>query len=87
MRNEVEEKRLLMSGEVESWLQRHVPGYGGPSRLQKFGFGQSNPTFRLSAKSGAYVLRRRAVLGFHATLEAPGLADAWHMSTSVIYVI
>jgi aminoglycoside phosphotransferase (APT) family kinase protein len=37
----------------------HVAGYDGGGTLQKFGFGQSNPTYRLRARSGQYVLRRK----------------------------
>ncbi|WP_236616905.1 phosphotransferase [Sphingobium lactosutens] len=48
-----------MSERLDTWLQANVAGYEGPARLDKFGFGQSNPTFRLSAKSGEYVLRRK----------------------------
>jgi len=44
---------------VEAWLTAHVDGYRGPGVLQKFGFGQSNPTYRLRAASGDYVLRRK----------------------------
>ena len=44
---------------VETWLARAVPGYRGPGILRKFGFGQSNPTYRLRARSGDYVLRRK----------------------------
>ena len=41
------------------WLQQSVPGFTGPGQLTKFAFGQSNPTYRLSAASGEYVLRRK----------------------------
>ncbi len=44
---------------LEPWLAEHVPGYRGPSRLLPFEGGQSNPTFRLDAASGRYVLRRK----------------------------
>jgi aminoglycoside phosphotransferase (APT) family kinase protein len=44
---------------VEAWLATHIHGYQGPGVLQKFGFGQSNPTYRLRAASGDYVLRRK----------------------------
>lgn len=44
---------------AETWLTEHVPGYIGPGRITKFGFGQSNPTYRLDAASGTYVLRRK----------------------------
>ena len=46
---------------LESWLAEHVPGYRGPSNLVPFEGGQSNPTFRLDAASGRYVLRRKPV--------------------------
>ncbi|MBB4631975.1 phosphotransferase [Sphingosinicella soli] len=48
-----------LSPAAEAWLERHVDGYSGPGVLTKFGFGQSNPTFRLSTASGDYVLRRK----------------------------
>jgi aminoglycoside phosphotransferase (APT) family kinase protein len=50
---------VRLSREAEQWLTRHVSGYEGPGLLKKFGFGQSNPTYRLRAPSGDYVLRRK----------------------------
>lgn len=44
---------------LEAWLQQNVEGYRGPCTLRKFAFGQSNPTFRISATSAEYVLRRK----------------------------
>ncbi len=44
---------------VEGWLTRHLPGFRGPLSAEKFAGGQSNPTFRLEAASGSYVLRRK----------------------------
>ncbi len=44
---------------LEPWLAKHVPGYRGPAHLVPFEGGQSNPTFRLEAPSGRYVLRRK----------------------------
>ena len=44
---------------LESWLARNVHGYAGPAAAEKFADGQSNPTYRLTAKSGTYVLRRK----------------------------
>lgn len=44
---------------VARYLETHVPGFEGPVRVEKFPGGQSNPTFRLSARSGTYVLRRQ----------------------------
>lgn len=42
-----------------SWLRENLAGFAGPVRAEKFNRGQSNPTFRLSAASGDYVLRRK----------------------------
>ncbi|WP_300585274.1 phosphotransferase family protein [Marivita sp.] len=44
---------------VETWMAAHVPGFRGPISVEKFATGQSNPTFKLTAASGAYVLRRK----------------------------
>lgn len=44
---------------VAAWMERHVPGFVGPVSAEKFAVGQSNPTFRLTAASGDYVLRRK----------------------------
>lgn len=46
-------------GGLEGWLAAHVAGYAGPCRINRFEGGQSNPTFRLDAASGSYVLRRK----------------------------
>lgn len=40
-------------------MTAQVPGFRGPIQAEKFATGQSNPTFKLSAPSGAYVLRRK----------------------------
>ena len=42
-------------------MRENVPGYIGPLQLEKFEGGQSNPTFKLVARSGNYVLRRKPV--------------------------
>ena len=44
---------------LTAWLASHVPGFRGPVTAHKFPGGQSNPTYRLDAASGAYVLRRK----------------------------
>lgn len=41
------------------WLTANVAGFTGPFSLTKFPSGQSNPTYRISAASGDYVLRRK----------------------------
>lgn len=39
------------------YLEANVDGFIGPIILEKFSGGQSNPTFKVTAKSGVYVLR------------------------------
>jgi aminoglycoside phosphotransferase (APT) family kinase protein len=48
--------------DVESlgrWLEANVEGFQGPFELTKFPSGQSNPTYRIRAASGDYVMRRK----------------------------
>ena len=42
-----------------AFLETRVPGFGGLRNVVKFGTGQSNPTYRLEAESGTYVLRSK----------------------------
>ena len=42
-----------------AWLEGNVEGFLGPFELTKFPSGQSNPTYKISAASGEYVLRRK----------------------------
>jgi len=42
-----------------AWLEANVEGFRGPFTLEKFAWGQSNPTYRITAVSGDYVLRRK----------------------------
>jgi aminoglycoside phosphotransferase (APT) family kinase protein len=49
----------LDSAALTAWLEQHVAGFRGPIALTKFEGGQSNPTYRLDAASGPYVLRRK----------------------------
>ena len=44
---------------LERWLAAHVAGYRGPLQVERFAGGQSNPTYRLTAASGRYVLRKK----------------------------
>ncbi len=53
MSNGLDETRLV------PWLEEHVPGFAGFEALNKFGDGQSNPTYKVMAKSGSYVLRAK----------------------------
>lgn len=49
----------VLPARVDAWLALHVPDYEGPGTLHKFGFGQSNPTFRLQTPTRNFVLRRK----------------------------
>ena len=51
--NEIDEESL------GRWLEAYVEGFNGPYELKKFPSGQSNPTYRVTAASGEYVLRRK----------------------------
>ena len=42
-----------------AWLQGNVEGFSAPFKLTKFPSGQSNPTYKITAASGEYVLRRK----------------------------
>ena len=41
------------------WLEANVGGFARPFELVKFPSGQSNPTYKITAASGEYVLRRK----------------------------
>lgn len=49
----------LDEGRLAEWMQANVDGFEGPLHLTKFKGGQSNPTYKVEAKSGNYVLRRK----------------------------
>jgi aminoglycoside phosphotransferase (APT) family kinase protein len=49
----------LPTDALAAWLEAHVAGFRGPLTATKFPGGQSNPTYRIEAASGAYVLRRK----------------------------
>ena len=49
----------LVLDRVERFLGDRVAGFRGPLTAERFAGGQSNPTYRLRAASGDYVLRRK----------------------------
>jgi aminoglycoside phosphotransferase (APT) family kinase protein len=51
--------QLIDEASLGAWLEANVEGFAGPSTLTKFPSGQSNPTYKISAVSGEYVLRRK----------------------------
>jgi len=50
---------MLDEAVLAGYLEANVPGFKGPLNARKFPGGQSNPTFRIEADSGTYVLRRQ----------------------------
>jgi len=44
---------------LEGWMRDHIGGFPGPLAAEQFEGGQSNPTYKLLAGSGCYVLRRK----------------------------
>ena len=74
---------------VERYLSAHVPGFCGPLTAEKFGVGQSNPTFRLDSPSGTLVLRRERFLserlpGFRGPLTAEKTATGQSNPTFIL---
>ena len=55
----VPEKDRLDEAKLTAWMNVNVHGFVGPLTYSKFAGGQSNPTFKIDAPSGTYVLRRK----------------------------
>lgn len=49
----------LDTGTLGEYLESHIEGFHGLSSATKFSSGQSNPTYKLEAADGVYVLRRK----------------------------
>ncbi len=49
----------LDEARLTEWMRANVTGFQGPLHLTKFKGGQSNPTYKIEAASGNYVLRRK----------------------------
>ena len=54
-----EDPNALDHAALAPWLEANVPGFRELRRIEKFGQGQSNPTYGLQAASGRYVLRAK----------------------------
>lgn len=67
---------------LEPWLAAHVEGFAGPVAAEKFAGGQSNPTYRLTAASGSYVLRRKP---FGAVLPSAHAVDREYRLIAALY--
>lgn len=51
----------MAEAELAEWMRAHIDGFEGPVRLSRLSGGQSNPTWKVDAASGAYVLRQKPV--------------------------
>ena len=51
----------MPEAELADWMAAQVPGFRGPVTLTRLSGGQSNPTWRVDAPSGRYVLRQKPV--------------------------
>jgi aminoglycoside phosphotransferase (APT) family kinase protein len=67
---------------LTAWLEQHVARFRGPIALTKFEGGQSNPTYRLDAANGAYVLRRKP---FGSLLPSAHAVDREYRVLSALY--
>ena len=65
-----------------AWLEGNVEGFLGPFELTKFPSGQSNPTYKISAASGEYVLRRKP---FGQLLPSAHAVDREYRLLSALY--
>jgi aminoglycoside phosphotransferase (APT) family kinase protein len=50
---------ILDADRLTNWMAANVADFEGPIEILKFAGGQSNPTYKINAKSGSYVLRRK----------------------------
>ena len=51
--------QTLDTNKLCNYLQTELPWFKGPLSAEKFSGGQSNPTFKINAASGVYVLRKQ----------------------------
>lgn len=49
----------ISAGALGAYLDKNITGFRGFRQIQKFAAGQSNPTYHITAESGAYVLRAK----------------------------
>jgi aminoglycoside phosphotransferase (APT) family kinase protein len=64
------------------WLSANIEGFQGPFELSKFPSGQSNPTYRIRAASGDYVMRRKP---FGKLLPSAHAVDREYRLLSALY--
>jgi len=74
--------QLIDEAALGGWLEANVEGFSGPFTLTKFPSGQSNPTYKISAASGHYVLRRKP---FGQLLPSAHAVDREYRLLSALY--
>jgi hypothetical protein len=47
------------TGALQSYLERHLPGFAGPLAVEQFKGGQSNPTYKLITPKASYAMRSK----------------------------
>jgi len=55
----VAERQKFDIAKLEAYLTEHIDGFAGPLTVEQFKGGQSNPTFKLTTPSRAYVMRAK----------------------------
>ncbi len=55
----VAERHRFDESKLAAWMSDHVEGFAGPLEVRQFKGGQSNPTYRLTTPTRAYVMRRK----------------------------
>src|ERR1700760_1420107 len=55
----VSEQQRFDTDALAAWLSQNVDGFEGPLTIEQFKGGQSNPTFKLTTPSRAYVMRAK----------------------------
>lgn len=53
------EPKAIDAAQLGPYLESNIAGFRGLTQIDKFGAGQSNPTYLLTAESGRYVLRAK----------------------------
>ena len=74
--------RLVDEASLGAWLEANVEGFSGPFTLNKFPSGQSNPTYKITASSGEYVMRRKP---FGQLLPSAHAVDREYRLLSALY--
>ena len=57
MSTDTQSTHTIDAAALSDWLAQHLAHFKGPVSVEKFAGGQSNPTYKLTASSGVYVLR------------------------------